>query len=355
MSQKALVVETPKTPFVLKSVPIPKPGPNELLVKVMATGLNMVDRFVQAHDLLPNMKYPLVLGFDAAGSVEGFGEGVQGYTKGDRVYVFYCFISDAGGMYGGFQQYTIVTVDHLTKASLTIPSNISYAEAASLPLTFCTTAIPLMAANPIGAGLNPTFDPKVNFNGESALVIGGSTSVGQYAIQLLKYVGYSEIITYASAKHSEYLKSLGATHIIDRTDVPLSALPDAVKKVTSSPIKLVHVAFVQAPDVMEIGYACLAHGGQMPTAHPLPTKPKDADATGRKIYGVYASTKIDPNIEFGKVMWKNLYKLLEEGVIKPNRVENVPNGLAGITDALLRFDGFSVSGVKLVVNPQETP
>ncbi|KAE9384260.1 GroES-like protein [Gymnopus androsaceus JB14] len=295
----------------------------------MATGLNMVDRFVQAHDLLPNMKYPLVLGFDAAGSVEGLGEGVQGYTKGDRV----CFLSDEGGMYGGFQQYTIIAVNHLAK----IPSNISYAEAASLPLTFCTTAIPLMASNPIGAGLNPTFDPK------SALVIGGSTSVGQYAIQLLKYVGYSEIITYASDKHSEYLKSLGATHIIDRTD-----------KVTSSPIKLVHVAFIQAPDVMEIGYACLAHGGQMPTAHPHPTKPEDADATGRKIYGVYASTKIEPNIEFGKVMWKNLYKLLEEGVIKPNRVENVPNGLSGITDALLRFDGLSVSGVKLVVNPQET-
>ncbi|KAE9396778.1 GroES-like protein [Gymnopus androsaceus JB14] len=349
MSQKALVVETAKTPFVLKSVPIPKPGPGELLVKIMATGLNPVDHFVQAYDLLPNVKYPIILGCDAAGTVEELGEGVQGYTKGDRVF----FVPDLGASSGGFQQYTAISVDHLAK----IPSRISFEEAASLPLTFCTAVIPLLAANPVGAGLNPTFDPNVSFKGDSALVIGGSSSVGQYAIQLLKYVGYSEIITYASAKHSDYLKSIGATHVIDRTTVALSALPDTIKTVTSSPIKLVYVAFVQAPEIMEVGYSCLAHGGQMPTAHPAPTKPEDAEATGRKIYGVYASTRIEPNIEFGNLMWKNISKLLEDGVIKPNRIEHVPNGLAGIAGTLPRFEGGSagINGMKLVLNPQETP
>ena len=87
MSQKALVVETPKAPFVLNSVPIPKPGPGQLLVKVMAVALNPVDHIIQAYDRLPGVQYPAILGVDAAGSVEDLGEGVEGYTKGDRVYV----------------------------------------------------------------------------------------------------------------------------------------------------------------------------------------------------------------------------------------------------------------------------
>lgn len=54
----------------------------------------------------------------------------------------------------------------------------------------------------------------------------------------------------------------------------------------------------------------------MATANPNPPKPDDAEATGRKIYGVFASTQIEPNIEFGKAMWKNLPKLMGERIIK---------------------------------------
>lgn len=87
MSQKALVIETPKSPFVLKSIPIPTPGPGELLVKIMAIALNPVDHIIQAQDLLPGVPYPAIIGSDAAGIVEGVGEGVEGFTKGDKVYV----------------------------------------------------------------------------------------------------------------------------------------------------------------------------------------------------------------------------------------------------------------------------
>lgn len=87
MSQKALVIETPKTPFVMKSIPIPTPGPGQLLVKIMAIALNPVDHIIQSQDLLPGVPYPAIIGSDAAGSVEGFGEGVEGYAKGDQVYV----------------------------------------------------------------------------------------------------------------------------------------------------------------------------------------------------------------------------------------------------------------------------
>ncbi|KAE9404930.1 GroES-like protein [Gymnopus androsaceus JB14] len=325
MSQKALVIETAKAPFIIKSVPILKPGAGELLVRIMAVALNPVDHAIQARDALPNVKYPAILGCDVAGIVEEIGQGVEEHAKGDRVF----FNPDWRANHGGFQQYTVISVDHLAK----IPPQISYAEAASIPLTFCTAVIPLLAANPIGAGLNPTFDPTVSFKADSALVIGGSSS--PYSSSNTSAIAKSSPI--ASSKHSDYLKSIGATHVIDRTT-------------------LVYVAYVQPWSIMEIGYACLAHGGQMATAHPSPPKPEDAEATGRKTYGVFASTRIPSNIEFGKLMWKNISKLLEDGIIKPNRVEHVPNGLAGIAGALPRFEGGSagVSGVKLVVNPQET-
>ncbi|KAJ3854758.1 chaperonin 10-like protein [Lentinula lateritia] len=349
MSQKALVLESPKAPLVLKSISIPKPGPGQILVKVLSCALNPVDFVVQARDIFPNITYPTVLGLDVAGDVEELGEGVEGYAKGDRVFFATVYTFNNGGL----QQYALKTIADSDIGK--IPPQISCSEASSIPLTFATAAIPLLSANPVGCGLNPTFDPKASFNGEAALVIGGGTSVGQFAIQIFKYVGFSTIITYASSKHSDYLKSLGVTHVIDRTEVSFSALPEAVKAITSLPIKNIYLAIIVAPEAFDTGYACLAHGGQMATANPNPPKPDDAEATGRKIYGVFASTQIEPNIEFGKAMWKNLPKLMEERIIKPNRVEMlIPNGLAEVPNALQRFMSGGVSGVKLVVNPQET-
>ncbi|KAJ3720290.1 chaperonin 10-like protein [Lentinula guzmanii] len=347
MSQKALVLEKPKSPFVLSSIPIPKPGAGEVQVKVLACGLNPVDTAVQARDIIPNVKYPTILGLDVAGDVEEVGEGVEEYVKGDRVF----FSADYSMAHGGLQQYTLKSVSDPDIGK--IPPHISYNEAATIPLTFATAVIPLLSVNPIGAGLNPTFDSKVNFDGEAALVIGGGTSVGQFAIQIYKYLGFSTIITYASLKHSDYLKSLGATHVIDRTQVSISTLFDSVKTITSLPIKNVYVASIMVEGAMEAGYACLAHGGQMATASPAPPKPDDAEATGRKIYGVFASVNIEPNKEFGKELWKNLPRLVKEGIIKPNRIEML-TGLTAVPDALPRFMNGGVSGVKLIVNPQDT-
>ncbi|KAF9064742.1 chaperonin 10-like protein [Rhodocollybia butyracea] len=367
--QKALIVKEPKVPFTLVDVPIPKPGPGELLVKVLACALNPVDHAIQLMDILPGTTYPAVLGFDIAGDIVEVGEGVEGWVKGDRV-----FFPANGYNYGGFQQYTLASVDAIGK----IPAHMSYAEASSIPLTFTTAAIPLMSVNPIGAGLNPTFDSKVNFNGEAALVIGGGSSVGQFgmymsffllishivlvflAIQILKYVGYSTIITYASAKHTEFLKSIGATHVVDRAEVPIDKLPEAVKSITSSPngIKTIYLAVLRDDEVFKMAYTCLAPGGQMATALPPlmleSEKAKLPANDGRKLYGVWASTRVEPNIAYGKGMWKNLPVLMEERVIKPNRVEILPGGLAAVADALPKFFQDGVSGVKLVVNPQDT-
>ncbi|KAF5372803.1 hypothetical protein D9757_011099 [Collybiopsis confluens] len=359
VAEKALILAQPQAPLVITTMAIPKPGPGDVLVKIKACALNPVDLGVQAKNIIPGVKFPTVLGLDAAGDVEEVGEGVNGFVKGERVF----FPAEYGIERGGFQQYALARAEFLGK----IPNKISYAEASTIPLAFTTAAIPLLAANPVGAGLNPTFDPKINFEGEPALVIAGGTSVGQFAIQIYKYLNFNPIIVYASSKHTTYLtQTLGATHVVDRSTIPLDNLPEEVKRITKDkPVTNIYVAQVFTPDATEVGYyKILGRGGQMATAHPSPSIPTlkesedgspdaNAEANGKKVYGVFASPSIEPNREFGLEMWKRLPELVKDGIIKVTRVELLPGGLAAVSDALPRFMNGGVSGVKLVFNPQE--
>ncbi|THV06946.1 GroES-like protein, partial [Dendrothele bispora CBS 962.96] len=180
--QKALVLDSPKGSFVVSTRPIPKPATGELLVKVQAVGLNPVDWKIQEYDVYVK-DYPAVLGTDIAGDVEEIGEGVQGWKKGDKIYFQGWYAND----YAAFQQYTLISADLAGK----IPERYSYSQVASVSVSFNCAAFGLFGPKPIGIALNPTFDPTVKFAGQPALVIGGSTSVGQYVIQLLRKLSFS--------------------------------------------------------------------------------------------------------------------------------------------------------------------
>ena len=91
---KALVVETPQAPFVVKTVDVQHPGPGEVLVKIEATALNPADWKFHTGAFI--QKYPTVFGFDAAGTIAELGEGVTSFTVGDRV----CVHISVGLMFG---------------------------------------------------------------------------------------------------------------------------------------------------------------------------------------------------------------------------------------------------------------
>ncbi|KAJ7441499.1 GroES-like protein [Mycena galericulata] len=338
--QKALVIKEAKAPFTLSTTwPIPKPGPGEILIKIKAAALNPVE-WKQQRDGIVIKKYPAVVGLDIAGDVEELGEGVEGYSKGDKVF--------AGGFWqnemAAYQQYAVIPSEMLAK----IPPNIDYAQASTIPVGYVTAAVGLLAALPAGAGLNPTFDPAVNFAGHPAFVFGGSSCVGQFAIQVLRVLGYTKIITYASGKHTEYLKSLGATHVIDRTTVPTADVPALVKQIANgAPIKIVYDA-ISEPATKDASFATLADGGIAIAV--LPGENRNVD--GKRFISILGSTHI--HRDFGVLLWKTLPKQVAEGIIVPNRVEWLPNGLAGIVDGLTRLENHLVSGVKLVAFPQET-
>ncbi|KAJ7643584.1 GroES-like protein [Roridomyces roridus] len=326
--QKALLLSQKQAPFTVGTLPIPKPGPGEILIKVEAVALNPADWKMQKTGTFID-KYPAVLGCDVAGIAHDLGEGVKGkFEKGER-------------------QYTLVSADFAGR----IPSHIGFAEAASIPAGFTSAAVGLLAAQPAGAGLNPTFDPKVKFCGQPAFVFGGSSCLGQFAIQILRTLQHSPIITYASAKHTEFLKSLGATHVIDRGSVPTSGVPDAVKLIigdSDTPLKIAYDAISEV-DTQDACFALVQQGGIVVSVLP---STEDRSTEGKTLIRIRGVPQLHP--EFGRRMWEKLPKLVEQGVIVPNRVERLPDGLAGVVGGLKRLENNTVSGVKLVAFPQET-
>ena len=88
-TQKALVVASEGAPWVLHTDwPVPKPGPKDVLVKLVAAALNPADWKIQMHGAAPYASYPFLGGLDGAGIVEEVGEEVTGTVKGDKMCVF---------------------------------------------------------------------------------------------------------------------------------------------------------------------------------------------------------------------------------------------------------------------------
>ncbi|KAF9262113.1 GroES-like protein [Marasmius fiardii PR-910] len=357
-SQKALQLPKKQAPFLLSTREIPTPSPDEIIVQVKAVALNPIDWIIQAYGLFfKDEDYPAVLGYDISGVVESVGIDVkEKFSVGDRVVTFSTVPPSVKNSndYGGFQQYARAFADLATK----IPDSTSFSEAATIPVCLGTAALGLFSDH--GAGLNPTFDKTVKHHGQAAVVVGGASSVGQYAIQLLKLAGFSTIITYASQHNEEHLISLGATHNIDRKSITVQDLPSKVKNITkgSSPVKVVLDA-ISHPDTQESSYAILAEsetGGTLALTGNVADTIKNVISESKKIkvHRIFAFFTIEQNREFGRRLVGSLAKLLEDGAVVPNKLEELPNGLAGIPEGLERLKNGKVSCLKLVALPQET-
>ncbi|KAJ7167638.1 GroES-like protein [Mycena filopes] len=351
-TQQAIVVETPKGPFVLRSRPVPSPGKSEILLKIMSVGLNPINWKQAAFNMLID-EYPAVIGNDVAGVVEALGEGVEGFKKGDRVL--------AQTLDGAFQQYFAIPA----AIAIHFPEDRSFDEMATFPVAFSTACVGLFAAEPLGLGLNPTFSWNKPQQGQSALVIGGG-SVGQFAIQLLKFLGFTRIVAYASKRNFEILRQFGATECIDRGEVPVDSVG-------------AHPALTHRVDVVyDAGTVCsfngaydaLVEGGKIVITQPhakLDRDPAQKDLTLVRVAGYYAGPDVvkykrddvlgylavPEHTVFGKLIIENLPKMLAKGVISGNRCEILPNGIAGISEGLESLKNGSVSGVKLVAHPHD--
>jgi len=335
--QKALLL-TQLGQFNVERIPIPKLGPGEVVIKLDAAALNPLD-WKMAKRGMYIKEYPRVLGFDGAGVVVDVGQGVNNLVKGDRVMRQGCFTSETST----FQEYTLGQATSIVK----VPDNISLDEAATFPVGFPTASIGLYNDKPHGAGLISPFTNggQNKYSGKPLVVLGGSGSVGQYVIQLGKLSGFSPIITTASAKHKAYLESLGATHVIGR-----DSIGPAIAKITSASIEIVYDA-VSSAETQQAGYDVLSPGGQLVVIQQPAVQTTAAD---KEINQVISTLGLPFNAKIASEYFTHITRILAEGLIKPNKVQIVPGGLGAIPAALDKLEAGEVSGVKLVVHPEET-
>ncbi|KAI5988295.1 chaperonin 10-like protein [Pisolithus marmoratus] len=338
--QKALFLESKQGQLVVRQRPVPTPGPGQLLVKIYATALNPVDWKIQQFGIYVD-KYPAILGSDIAGEVVEVGQGITGFTKGQRVLAHGHLAENQAS----FQQYALTT----STFTAVIPPNLTYSQAATLPLGLDTAAVGLYS-DTLGAGLTPpwTEGGQGKYSGKPILVYGGSSSVGCYVIQLARVSGFSPIIAVASGIHEEYLKSLGATHVINRHGES-DELKKAITGATVAPIEIAYDV-VSFSDTQQVAFDTLAPNGTLVTT--LQPVVKEGQGKGRKVVKTYGSPHDPANNTLCQGLWSVLEDWLHRGVIKPNKFEDL-KGLHDIPEGLERMRKGEVSGVKLVAHPQE--
>ncbi|KAF9528463.1 GroES-like protein [Crepidotus variabilis] len=346
-TQTALVISEHLGAFKIAQVPIYTPGPGQLLIKIHAVALNPADWKLQKSGQVVT-KFPAILGFDRAGEVVEVGEGVLDFRKGDRIATTSGFVENE---YQGFQQYGLADAVFSSK----LPTHITYDQAATIPICLGTALSGLYSEFPHGIGLPTPFidEGRKAGLGKAIFIIGGASSVGQFAIQLAKLSGFSTIITTASLTNESFLTSLGATHVIDRS-LGIDSLAASLSTIKSSGPEIVFDTIINS-STEQLGFAVLAHFKQsiFVTADPRPTEFSKTQ-TSVKISNIYAGAKVPWNERLFSTLFSKLYEWLESGDIQPNRVEVLKGGLTSIPEALRRLENNQVSGLKLIARPHET-
>ncbi|WP_373058378.1 zinc-binding alcohol dehydrogenase family protein [Zunongwangia sp. H14] len=200
--KKSLSIEEQNS-FIEFETEIPSPGEQDLLVKIEAVSVNPVDYKVRkgaAKD--KELDSPKIIGWDASGVVEAVGAKVKNFKKGDEV--FYAGVINRPGCNAEYQVVDERSVGHK-------PQNLSWEEAAAMPLTSLT------AWECIFERLNIAENSGA---GKTVLVIGGAGGVGSIGIQLLKKLTQMKVIATASREETEkWCREKGADVVVNHKNL----------------------------------------------------------------------------------------------------------------------------------------
>lgn len=194
---KAVIFDPQDNFFKVREIAVPEPKKDEVLVKVLACGLNPVDAKIEHwKSNVLHMTSDWTVGLDVAGEIVALGADVKGWNIGDRV----LYHGNMFEPHGGFAEFAI----HKAESLLSHP-NVSSVIAASTPCAGWTAWRALI-------------DKLRVQEQHSLLIMGASGGVGSFAIQVAKAKGVSKIIACCSSKNHEYVLGLGATHALDYQD-----------------------------------------------------------------------------------------------------------------------------------------
>jgi NADPH2:quinone reductase len=190
---EAYIVEEPDGIFRKTEVPHPTLRPNQVLVRIKASGVNPIDTKIRAGKAAhAKQPLPAVLGLDMAGTIEEVATGVTAFKRGDQVFGM---VGGVGGLQGTLAEFIAADVDLLAPK----PSNLSMRQAAALPLVAITAWEGLVDRAKVCAD-------------QTVLVHAGAGGVGHVAIQLARAYG-ARVFTTVSADKKQIVEGFGATPI----------------------------------------------------------------------------------------------------------------------------------------------
>lgn len=185
-------MDAPGGPEVLRleSLPVPQPGPGQVLVRVAFAGVNRPDVMQRRGLYPPPPGASPIPGLEISGTVAALGEGVTSLIPGQKI----CALVSGGG----YAEYCLAVADHC----LPVPETLPLAEAAALPETLFTV-------------WHNVFERGYAREGETILIHGGTSGIGTMATRLCKLFGLTTIVTCGDAAKCAAALELGADHAID--------------------------------------------------------------------------------------------------------------------------------------------
>jgi putative PIG3 family NAD(P)H quinone oxidoreductase len=189
---QAVHFDAPGAPDVLRlqTLPVPRPGPGEVLVKVGYAGVNRPDVIQRMGFYPPPPGASPLLGLEVSGTIAALGERVSSRLPGQKV----CALTPGGG----YAEYCLVPADHC----LPVPESLPMDQAAALPETLFTV-------------WHNVFERGWAKEGETLLVHGGTSGIGTMTIMLGKLFGLTVIVTCGGADKCAEALRIGADHAID--------------------------------------------------------------------------------------------------------------------------------------------
>lgn len=208
--------------LALEEVPTPEPKANEVLIRILASGINRLEHYLRDGSYSRQLRLPHVLGSDAAGEVAAVGKDVEGFTVGERVIPMPGYpLSEADERFepmsaapsyavagvlnwGTYAQYMVIPARWVVRDR----TGLSPELAATLPMVVTTAVRAVKVVGEVKQG-------------DSVLVLAGASGTGSMAIQVARALGARVATTARSAEKAEFVRRLGAELVIDgsRSDI----------------------------------------------------------------------------------------------------------------------------------------
>jgi NADPH:quinone reductase len=325
-TMKALLCEEhgPPENLVLRTVPIPQPGPGEVLIRIHAAGLNFPDSLIIFNKYQFKPDLPFSPGGELAGTVAAVGDGVEGFSPGDRVSTL--------TNWGAFAEYVVAQADNTTR----VPGGVDLDVAAALTLAHGT--------------VHHSFKQRANLQpGETLLVLGASGGVGIAAVELGKAMGARVIAAASSEEKLAITRRYGADETINYSETDLKA---AVKNLTGK--NGADVVFDPVGDKLaEPAFRTIGWGGRYLVigfaGGEIPRLPLNLPLIkGASIVGVFWGDFVARTPGLHQQNMAELYAMLLDGRIDPLISARYPLERGG--DAIRALMDRKVSG-KVIVKP----